>query len=94
MSTTNNDVDIPTKINFDIPNNINVNIHQNKNVNIPSNNNNQLSVPNKVPLNKESNPVFNCDSVNEHVSPSNSDVGIPTKIKDVDIPQNVNDNEH
>ena len=63
-------------------------------MNIPSNNNNQLSVSFKVHLNNKSNPVFNCDSVNEHVSPSNSDVGIPTKIKDIDIPQNINDNQH
>ena len=77
-----------------MPQNINVNMPQNKNVNIPSNNNNQLSVPAKVHLNKESNPVFNCDSINEHVSSSNSDIDIQTKIKDVDIPQSVTDNQH
>ena len=33
-------------------------------------------------------------NINEHVSTCNSDINIPTKIKDVDIPQNVNDNQH
>ena len=74
--------------------NINVNILQTKNVNIPSNNNNQLSVPVKVHFNKEFNPVFNCDSVNEYVSTSNSDIDIQKRIRDVNIPQNVNDNQH
>ena len=81
VSTTNNDVGIPTKIkDVDIPKNINVNVPQNKNVNIPSNNNNQLSVPVKVHLNQESNQIFNSDTVNDHVSTTNNDIDISTKI--------------
>ena len=53
---------------------------QNINVNIPSNNNNQVSVPVKVHLNKESNQIFNSDTVNDHVSTTNNDIDIPTKI--------------
>ena len=32
--------------------------------------------------------------MNKHVSKCNSDIDIPTKIKDVDITQNLNDNQH
>ena len=81
MSTTNNNIDTPTKIkDVDIPKDINVNIPQNKNVNIPSNNNNPASVPVKVLLNKESNQIFNSDTVNDHVSTTNNDIDISTKI--------------
>ena len=65
---------------------------QNINVNIPSNNNNQVSVPVKVHLNKESYQIFNSDTVNDYVSTTNNDIDISTKIKDVNIPQNINVN--
>ena len=65
---------------------------QNINVNIASNNNNQLSVPVKVHLNKESNQIFNSDTVNEHMSTSNNDIDILSKIKDINIPRNINVN--
>ena len=93
VSTTNNDVGIPSKIKYvNIPRNINVSVSQNENVNIPFNNNNQLSVPVKVHLNKESNQIFNSDTVNEYMSTSNNDIDIPSKIKDVNIPRNINVN--
>ena len=81
VSKCNSDIDIPTKIkDVDMIQNKNVNIHHNKNMNIPSNNNNQASVPVKVHLNKESNQIFNSDTVNDHVSTTNNDIDIPTKI--------------
>ena len=61
-------------------------------MNIPSNNNNQASVPVKIHLNKESNQIFNNDTVNEHVSTTNNDIDIPSKINDADIPKNINVN--
>ena len=60
---------------------------QNKNLNIPSNNNNQLLVPVKVHLNKESNQIFNSDTANKNLSKTNNDIDISPKIKNVDIPQ-------
>ena len=63
-----------------------------KNVNILSKNNNQLSVQVKDHLNKESNQIFNSDTVNEHMSTSNNDIDILSKIKDINIPRNINVN--
>ena len=54
-------------------------------MNIPSN------INEHIPQNENVNILSN---INEHVSTCNSDINIPTKIKDVDIPQNVNDNQH
>ena len=58
---------------------------------IPSKNNTQSSVPVKVLLNKISNQFFNSDTVKDHVSANNKDVGIPNK-KDVDINQKIDVN--
>ena len=80
MSTTNNDVGIPTNIkDVDIPKNEYINIPQHENMNITSNNNNQLSVSVKIHLNKESTQIFNSVTVIDHVSTTNNDVSIPTK---------------
>ena len=53
-------------------------------MNIPSNNNNQVSVPDKVPLNKVATPtpIFNTVTVN---TTTNKDVGLQTKMN-FDIP--------
>ena len=56
----------------------------NKDVDITSKNNNQPSVPVKVPPNKVSNQSFNSETVKDHVSTNNKDVGIQNK-KDVNI---------
>ena len=66
-----------------------VDIPQNIHVDIPSKNNNQELVPVKLSTKKVSNQIFNCDTVKYHVSTNNNDVGIPKKIKDVDIPKNI-----
>ena len=58
---------------------------------IPSKNNNQSSVPVKVPLIKVSNQFFNNDTVKDHVSTNNKDVGIPNK-KDADTPNKMDVN--
>ena len=44
---------------------------------IPSKNNNQPLVHVKVPVNKIYNQFFNSDTVKDHVSTNNEDVGIP-----------------
>ena len=57
MSTTNNNIDTPTKIkDVDIPKDINVNIPQNKNVNIPSDNVN-------IPSSQTNKPNYNPSSI-------------------------------
>ena len=58
-------------------------------MNIPFNNNNQESVPDKVHLNKVTTRNFNSVTVDDHVSTTNNDVSIPTKIKNVDIPKKI-----
>ena len=86
VSTNNKDVGIPKpKKNVDIPQKMDVNIPQTKDMDITCKNNNQSSVPVKVPFNKVSNQFLDNETVKDHVSTNNKDVGIPNK-KDVDIP--------
>ena len=63
-----------------------VDIPQNNNMNIPLKINNQSSVPDNVSTKIVATPIFNSVTVNDHVSTSNNDVSIPTKIN-VNIPK-------